>query len=49
MCIRDRCNPKTLRRDIDLLNNYKMVKLEIINMFNKTKHIECITLLENII
>ena len=40
------CNPKTLRRDIDLLNNYKMVKLEIINMFNKTKHIECITLLE---
>ena len=43
------CNPKTLRRDIDLLNNYKMVKLEIINMFNKTKHIECITLLENII
>ena len=40
------CNPKTLKRDIDLLNNYKMIKLEIINMFNKTKHIECITLLE---
>ena len=40
------CNPKTLKRDIDLLNNYNMVKLEIINMFNKTKHIECITLLE---
>ena len=39
------CNPKTLKRDIDLLNNYSMVKLEIINMFNKTKHIECITLL----
>ena len=43
------CNPKTLKRDIDLLNNYSMTKLEIINMFNKTKHIECITLLENII
>jgi len=40
------CNPKTLKRDIDLLNNYKIIKLEIINMFNKTKHIECITLLE---
>lgn len=40
------CNPKTLRRDIDLLNNYKMVKLEIINMFNKTKHIESIMVLE---
>ena len=40
------CNPKTLKRDIDLLKNYKMIKLEIINMFNKTKHIECITLLE---
>ena len=40
------CNPKTLKRDIDLLNKYKMIKLEIINMFNKTKHIECITLLE---
>lgn len=40
------CNPKTLKRNIDLLNNYKMIKLEIINMFNKTKHIECITLLE---
>ena len=39
------CNPKTLKRDIYLLNNYSMVKLEIINMFNKTKHIECITLL----
>lgn len=40
------CNPKTLKRDIDLLNNYKMVKLEIINMFNKTKHIESIMVLE---
>lgn len=40
------CNPKTLKRDIDLLNNYSMVKLEIINMFNKTKHIETIIVLE---
>ncbi len=40
------CNPKTLKRDLELLNRYNMKKIEIINMFNKTKHIECITLLE---
>ena len=39
------CNPKTRKRDIDLLTNYKLEKLEIINMFNKTKHIECVCLL----
>ena len=40
------CNPKTLKRDIDLLSNYNLEKLEIINMFNKTKHIECICILK---
>ena len=32
------CNPKTLKRDLDLLAKYSMTKLECINMFNKTKH-----------
>jgi len=40
------CNPKTLKRDIDLLNKYSLKKLECVNMFNKTKHVECICLLE---
>ncbi len=40
------CNPKTLKRDINLLNNYKLTKLECVNMFNKTKHVECICVLE---
>ncbi len=40
------CNPKTLKRDINLLSNFSLKKLECINMFNKTKHIESICLLE---
>ena len=40
------CNPKTLKRDLDLLAKYSMTKLECINMFNKTKHCEVITSLE---
>ncbi len=40
------CNPKTLKRDLDLLDKYNMTKLECINMFNKTKHCEVITALE---
>ena len=36
------CNPKTLKRDLDLLDKYNMVEMECINMFNKTKHIECV-------
>lgn len=40
------CNPKTLKRDLDLLSEYKMKKLECINMFNKTKHCEVITALD---
>ena len=42
------CNPKTLKRDLDLLAKYSMTKLECINMFNKTKHCEVITALERI-
>lgn len=40
------CNPKTLKRDLDLLDKYNLLKLECINMFNKTKHVECICKLE---
>lgn len=40
------CNPKTLKRDVDLLKNYTLEKLECINMFNKTKHCEVITALD---
>ena len=40
------CNPKTLKRDLDLLDKYNMTKIECINMFNKTKHCEVITALE---
>lgn len=40
------CNPKSLKRDIELLNNYNLEKLECINMFNKTKHIECVCVLK---
>lgn len=40
------CNPKTLKRDLDLLDKYKLTKLECINMFNKTKHCEVITALD---
>lgn len=40
------CNPKTLKRDLNLLDKYNVLKLECINMFNKTKHVECICKLE---
>lgn len=39
------CNPNTLKRDIDLLDNYSLVKIDGINMFNKTKHVECVSVL----
>lgn len=40
------CNPKTLKRDIKLLNNYKFKELKCINMFNKTKHCESVCILK---
>ena len=42
------CNPDTLKRDIELLNNYEIDKLSIVNMFPKTKHVECIALMSKI-
>lgn len=40
------CNPITLKRDIDELNNYKITKLSIVNMFPRTKHVETVVLME---
>ena len=42
------CNPSTLKRDILKLNNYKLEKIDIFNMFPLTKHIESICLLKKI-
>ncbi len=40
------CNPSTLRRDIDLLTNFKIIDINIFNMFPGTKHIESFVVLE---
>ncbi len=40
------CNPKTLKRDLDLLEIYKLDRLTVVNMFPRTKHIECVVLLQ---
>lgn len=41
------CNPLTLKRDLDLLNNYyKLDKLSAFNMFPRTKHIECVCVMK---
>ena len=36
------CNPNTLKRDLDLLNNYKLDDISCASMFPRTKHIECV-------
>ena len=40
------CNPKTLQRDIELLNKYEVKNISAYSMFPRTKHIECVCLLE---
>lgn len=40
------CNMDTLKRDIDLLNNYKIIELDLVNMFKKTYHCETVCILE---
>lgn len=39
------CNPSTLKRDIDLLDIYKIEKIKLFNMFPGTKHIETLVVL----
>lgn len=40
------CNYKTLKRDIDLLSNYVLKDISICDMFPRTKHVECVCVLE---
>ena len=40
------CNPSTLKRDIDLLTKYELVKVKGFNMFPCTKHVECVCVLK---
>ena len=39
------CNPMTLVRDINLLTNYKLSSISVIDMFPQTHHVESIVLL----
>lgn len=40
------CNYKTLKRDIELLSNYSLEDMSICDMFPRTKHVECVCVLE---
>ena len=40
------CNYKTLKRDIELLNNYSLEDMSICDMFPRTKHVETVCVLE---
>ena len=40
------CNPNTLKRDIDLLNNYNLMDIYCTDMFPRTKHCESLCVLE---
>ncbi len=43
------CNPATQARDITLMNNdYKVVKIQPVDMFPQTHHVENIVLLERV-
>lgn len=42
------CNPLTLKNDLDYLKEKYIIKeISMLNMFVKSKHLECIALLEN--
>lgn len=40
------CNPSTLKRDINLLDNYKIEDISLFNMFPSTEHIESVVYLK---
>lgn len=41
------CNPKTLKRDIELLNKeYSVYEITPVNMFGRTMHVECVCILK---
>lgn len=39
------CNPETYLRDIKLLNNHKIINIELFDQFPNTKHLEIVSLL----
>lgn len=39
------CDPITLARDINRLNNYEVMEVELFNMFPRTYHVECVCVL----
>jgi len=39
------CNPSTLKRDVELLDEYNLKEISVFNMFPGTKHIETVCLL----
>jgi 23S rRNA (uracil1939-C5)-methyltransferase len=40
------CNPNTLKRDIAKLTNYNLKDISACDMFPRTKHVECVCVLE---
>jgi 23S rRNA (uracil1939-C5)-methyltransferase len=43
------CNPSTQARDLAMMqNDYKIVKVQAVDMFPQTAHVENVTLLERI-
>ncbi len=40
------CNMDTLKRDLDFLDNYNIIELDLVNMFKKTYHCETVVILE---
>ncbi len=40
------CDPVTFARDVNLLNNYEVKEVVPVNMFPRTYHVECVSLLQ---
>ena len=39
------CDPATLARDINLLKEYEVIEVTPFNMFPRTYHVECVSVL----
>ena len=40
------CNPKTLKSNLNSLTNYDLIDIKSVSMFPRTKHMECVCILE---
>lgn len=40
------CNPATLARDLKILSNYRLIKVQPVDMFPQTMHVECVAQLK---